>query len=590
MKGFFSKLSFLLPLEGVRATLLRFPLSVLCCLVFFVCSLLDTHKIIDLSGSNILLYAALGYFWFGIVRLLAESRTWAFAKEMLLALPGFAVVIALLHLQGMVFFTFFMPAFLLCITFAAYLKSDSDDSLWVFNKQLWIGWLISNAAGLLWGAGALGALASVKYLFELDISNRIWGDIWLFAASVLTPVYTLSWVAERFEFDEEECKAPPQIHFILDWILTPLVSVYFLIVYAYFVKMALAMELPRGQLSMMIAGFAGMGVLTYVIGWPLREKGAAVFRLFCKWFFPVLILPVAVLFLAIGERISQYGVTEKRYAVVLLGVWLAVLIVLHLLKRLRLKYIMMVLSGFLCLASFGPWGASAVAERSQVSRLKTLLETHQILVDGRIEKNGNLSADVRSDISSIVRYLVNSNHDNQLRTWFPDVYADAGEKKRRYQRQNQIIAAMGFSFTSRHQKNSGIQKYSIDKRTNAYQLSDFAGYERIRLFKTKWSGSILLGQDRQLKDDAILDGLRFNLEGNVLTVLYQENPVQVFDFSSLITFTDNGVLQADDFPTVLDFELDGQRYGLLVGNVIILRRDDDHSSFIQQIYLSAVLQ
>ena len=51
-------------------------------------------------------------------------------------------------------------------------------------------------------------------------------------------------------------------------------------------------------------------------------SGGRVVQLFWRFWPWLLVVPVGLLFLAVGSRVKQYGLTESRYFVVLAGIWL----------------------------------------------------------------------------------------------------------------------------------------------------------------------------------------------------------------------------------------------------------------------------
>ena len=88
------KLSFLLPVEGFRRTLTRFPLSSACSIGLFVIVLLFIHEVLDKDDELIGKFAlsiCLGYFWFGAAKLFAEARGIANVLHMFVSLLVFCV-------------------------------------------------------------------------------------------------------------------------------------------------------------------------------------------------------------------------------------------------------------------------------------------------------------------------------------------------------------------------------------------------------------------------------------------------------------------------------------------------------------------
>ena len=129
-----------------------------------------------------------------------------------------------------------------------------------------------------------------------------------------------------------------------------------------------------------------------------------------------------MLWLAIGQRIGQYGITERRYFLTGLSVWLAGIALYYAITRSR---DMRIIPATLCLGSLlafaGPWGAYQVSERSQLGRLQSLLERNGMLVDGAAQPaDAPVALEDRREISAALRYLVSTHGTERLVALFGD--------------------------------------------------------------------------------------------------------------------------------------------------------------------------
>lgn len=418
----------LIPVDDLKETIFRFPLSVLCGVTLFIFGFLFNHDFLDDSDEilgRILTTIGCCYFWFGITQLIADRYKWPFIKQMLWALPV-AGAMAFLFISSAIWgmhLIFILPALLLLIMVAPYLTGGDDLSFWFFNRQLWFGVIVSYAALILFAGGLSIALAAIDKLFGVDIDHELYLDIWMFASLVIGPVYALSWVPRRFEFTEEDCHDPPGLKFIVNWISVPMVVMYLLILYAYFIKIVMEGALPSGHLATMISGFVGAGVVTYLVSWPIRDKGSLQLKLFHKIFFPALIIPVGFHFFAIIERVSAYGVTEQRYMLLLSAMWFGFLAIAFTMAKGKapIKAIPLTLAILFVFASFGPWGGVSVSGLSQYKRLESLLTQNGALKEGKIvkiTKANDISFEDRLSISSILDYLCHSERDYMIKDWF----------------------------------------------------------------------------------------------------------------------------------------------------------------------------
>lgn len=460
------KLSFLFP--DMRRTAARFPLSLACAVMLFTVAVMDIHDVTRWRADvNARLFVLLlsGFFVAGAARLVAESRGWARWAEYALALPllaGWGAVVFLSD-QWPQHAMFFLPALLLLVLVAPFAGRETHDdaAFYAYARSLCLGAFLGSVAGLILLAGSCAALASISYLFELKLREKVYIDILAFCCLIFTPAYTLSWIPERLRDVAEGGIAVTRAEaFILNWILAPLVAVYFLILYAYAVKISAEGALPRGQLAYMITGFGAAGVVTFLAAWPLRRQGGALLRFICRWFFPALLLPALLMAAAIWTRIGVYGVTEARYIIALTALWFFVTALLFILRgaRMPLKFIPAFLAVLFVLGAFGPWGGVPVSAASQVARLEGLLTRHGILRDGRIVPAEATVAFADSrEISSILDYLSSTKREDEVRAWFSGRERDDRDI---FRSASSLAEAMGLPYVSRWQTEESLSYWT----------------------------------------------------------------------------------------------------------------------------------
>ena len=417
------------PVDKLKETVLRFPLSVVCSVAIFSFGFLLIHDFIDPDDKGDIIARSFmvlscSYLWFGIAKLISESLRWDVVKLALISIVGAVAIAALFVFSSLygIHFAFVLPALLLGIMIAPYLKGGDNHSIWYFNRVVWFGVALSFLASFLLAGGLSLALLAIHFLFKVEIDGEIYADIWLFSSFVLGSVYALSWVPERFEYNKDECKAPPGLSFIANWISVPMVFVYLAILYAYFAKILLAQEVPNGHLAYMITGFAGAGVVTYLVAWLLQgsKEETPQLRLFYRIFPFALFVPIGFHFYAIWERVSAYGITEFRYVLLLSAIWFAIVAISQSLSVKSIKIIPASLCALFALASFGPWGAVSVSGNSQFARLEMLLDRYDLIQGDKIvaAKKGAISKEDRVNISSILDYLCHSKRDEMIVPWF----------------------------------------------------------------------------------------------------------------------------------------------------------------------------
>lgn len=421
---------------AIKDAFSRFPIPFIFIVAATLIALSLTHQWLPKDEEIILRTLATllyGAFALTSLKLLVESNNWSISKHAI----GIVIIMGwislyvwdLLSAFSASTYLFFTLTIFLSLIFAPYIqRSSTQASFWYFNYLSADAIRYALLASLMLGAGISLILISVGYLFELTISPKLYADTWILSMGLLFPIYIFANLSREFDFDEEECSGFPQgISFITNYILAPLMLAYMAILYAYFIKIILQWELPRGNLGWMITTFGSIGILTKLIAYPIRDKGTRLLSLFDRYFYYALLVPIILLALAIGVRINQYGVTEQRYMVVLVGIWFTIVSLATVIKRAQfhIKYVPMVLALLSLFATFGPWGVAEVSFNSQISRFESLLLKNQLLINGRLHKTDDESQipfDDRKAISSVAAYLCTENHRKvRVTKWIKNV-------------------------------------------------------------------------------------------------------------------------------------------------------------------------
>ena len=493
------------------------------------------------------IYAVLffGYFWFGASKLFAEGRGWNLTKYLACALPLFLCVALFIFYspQWHLYLSFFIPALLSFIIIAPFSKrANSDDfSFWFYNYSTWFGVACAVLSGLILMGGLSAALASIHYLFDVKIDSEVYADIATFAGTLFGPLCALSWVSREFYFKEEECKTFPGLKFIINWLLAPLVILYLVILYAYLVKIMFTWELPRGQLAYMMTGFGGLGIVTYLVAWPVRDQGSVQLMLFYRWFFPALIGPVFMQSLAIALRISEYGVTEDRYAIVMTALWFGITAAMFTVGKPSLKTIPSVLAALLVFAAVGPWGAVSVSGYSQHHRLEQLMAKYDILKDGHIVKTDmEIPFVERQNISSILDYMNNSGRGEWLGL---EKYGPVNKRKlcshsffmdecqgppSTYLKSREVTQMMGFEYVSQWEQSRGQSSFYYNS-TYGDSLLDVKGYD-YALTGVFMNPSV----NEQSRSICTQPKIRAEMTNGILSITYEDKQPINFDTKNFL--------------------------------------------------------
>ena len=106
-----------------------------------------------------------------------------------------------------------------------------------------------------------------------------------------------------------------------------------------------------------------------------------------SYFISILVF-VFLLLGAIGIRISQYGVTEQRYLILMIGVWILIVGITSLIWPSKsLRTMIFTLLGLAISSAYLPRGAGPTALQSQTSRFVSLAQQNGLYQDSGIIRN-----------------------------------------------------------------------------------------------------------------------------------------------------------------------------------------------------------
>ncbi len=382
-------------LPDVMEAASRFPLAVLIAgLLTFYRLNHDFARDVD---ARIMGALAASFLWAVAVDFFIESGKRPLAARLALWVAGIGAVAALFYWFWELWVSpqLLIGALLILVGLGGYVgRNVSNETFWLFNHRLWLGAALALFGAGLFAAGLVAIIETVRLLFGLAAPAQVQEHVITLSLCFVAPVSFLAFAPSRFT---DPITAREEGDFTLraaaaltKFVLVPLLLLYTAILYAYAVKILLAFELPKGMLGGMVVSYLLAGAATLLVGYPSRETGGAHVRFFFNSWVELSALPVALLFVAVGRRIADYGVTEQRYLMVLIGVWALILAAFRVLrgKDFDLRLVPGVLAVLMFAASFGPGGAIGFSVLSQKEQLAALLTAKGMLVDGKIVPRG----------------------------------------------------------------------------------------------------------------------------------------------------------------------------------------------------------
>ena len=284
---------------------------------------------------------------------------------------------------------------------------------------------------------ALGSTAITSVVALFDVEDWI-GKVHLFAnwgtfsLVFIAPIYGLIHLPEREEYTKSEYEENRFFSFMVRFITTPFIYIYFIILYAYSVKvLSNFSEWPNGKVSWMVIGFSSFGYLIYIFSKAYETKSAMI-RIFRRYFAWVVLPQVAMLFYAIYLRIHQYDLTMNRYFVVAFGIWLTIISLYYIISGIkRLSIIPATLLAIMFVISIGPWSVYRIPLMRQYDRLIMNLEQANILKGEKIiplTSPKDISKELSNNIYSGISYICEFNNCSMIKDLFSEELREAIKK------------------------------------------------------------------------------------------------------------------------------------------------------------------
>lgn len=342
----------------------------------------------------------------------AEAEGYSSLKKWLFRLVTIIVATVLYFVlnpfvfQGDIFRLLFLAfAFHLLVAFAPFADQGSVNGFWQYNKTIFLRILTAGFYAAVLFAGIAVAFLAVDELFNINIRSEAYLRLFALVTVGFMTIFFLAGIPKNITELDQEQSYPKGLKIFTQYVLIPLMSIYLVILLIYEIKIVIAWELPKGLVSTLILGYAVFGILSLLLIYPIREKeGNGWIKLFSKFFYLMMVPLIVLLILAITKRVGNYGITEPRYILIVLAVWLSGITLYFLFsKKQNIKIIPISLCIITLLCVYGPQSASYVAKQSQLSRLKRLQKAN--------------TEDAKSEMQEVVRYLVRQHGLESLQSF-----------------------------------------------------------------------------------------------------------------------------------------------------------------------------
>lgn len=292
------------------------------------------------------------------------------------------------------------------LLFAAGGRQDDERYAATILHSLVKGCTAIFVAGIL-SLAVLAIVGSVDFLFlSRSLAEKWYVYPQLLVWLVIAPMLCCAFVSEA----QAQWKGRRFLEILVEYILTPALLIYTVILYAYMLRILIQWKLPDGGVAYLVGGFVGVALVCRLLQALVTKPH---FEWFYRYFPYVAIGPLVLLWIGIARRVGEYGLTEMRVYLVAVSLLLTLFTVLLLWPRTRSFFRMSLLvGGVAVLLTFIPGiRARDLGIRNQRARLEKVLP--DLLVDGKFPEDAPYTAiadsyDLRrkwDSASSAVNYL-----------------------------------------------------------------------------------------------------------------------------------------------------------------------------------------
>ena len=319
----------------------EFPVEAAMGLAFFLISAWHTENVSwiestgeytsGINGDILMLFVPLVVltFW------LHKVNRWAYVASGLLFLPLMA-----LNLKPFLWtygfgFTYVLAAILLLVGVRRMdNKSFAAHALHVVT-QLFFGVVISGLLTL----AVLAISASFFYIFGMKEPQHYYEHVYLFIWFFIAPQVCFTLISQG----EDEVSEPAKVvRLILNFILSPAVIIYTVILYVYFIKIVVVWDLPKGGVAWMVMGFVTVALAGRLMQYVLNEHH---YEWFYRHFTWIAIPPLIMYWVGSIYRIRLYSFTESRFYLMMAGVLMTLFVLMLLWRRTRRFQLMALIFG-----------------------------------------------------------------------------------------------------------------------------------------------------------------------------------------------------------------------------------------------------
>lgn len=402
-------------------TLSRFPVSTFMGLVIgvLICLVMDDYSFSEKLVGYVTT-CLVGLFVFIFIEIL-NGKLNKSPKEisgMLSYIPGIVIVFLTYRFMGRTWDNEFSKNYIyffgLCFFFIALsliaekYNNPNNHEFYVYRiiRSLFISTLLSIVVWL----GVSLIIFSIFMLFGLKGMD----EYILKAMALILGTLNLWMFLNNFPSEEKEDSwEEPQFGLkILNNILIPIELIFSLVLIAYFIKI-----ITQGVMPLRIVCYLSLvyGILAFAIIFfsPDKRKNS---NALIRFYLPCSSLVfLGLMYYTMGHRIARYGLTENRYYVIVIGIYLTLFMIYSVLFNKKSNVISIaVLALFILVSTIGPINSYNMSLNSQAKRFDKILKKNNISTDSTDVDVAKLSRTDKNNLASILNYFKHRDEISRL--------------------------------------------------------------------------------------------------------------------------------------------------------------------------------
>ena len=426
-------------IAGLYASIKRFPVTIILTSAVAIMLIIINHNEMNFSNelieklARITMLTALAVPLSLCIRLIFEKHAnLSLIHKVAVYLAGIIVLILYyffllpdIRMVSVSRYIAFSIALYLCFISIPYIYRSKTNGLNATCFELYVINLLSRFfVTVIYSAVLFAGLAAIIFtldkLFSVPIQEKYYYYTWLIIAGVFAPAYFLSGLpSENHEVHPSYAPGAPEknagnypkpLKILLLYIVMPIIVVYTAILYVYFAKIIITLQWPVGLITHLVLWYSLISTGVIFLVSPLKEENkwvkGFIFRL-TKIIIPL----IAIMFVSIGIRVAAYGITENRYFVIILGLWVLGMMIYTSFTGARKNIAMPISLALVAVLSVsGPWSGYSVSKYSQNKRFEGILQKYGMLKDNIIVKPGvEIAESDRIELSEILHYFEQSH-------------------------------------------------------------------------------------------------------------------------------------------------------------------------------------